>query len=102
MTYVKGNSTDYVFLDSGGKEYPAYIEDYDRLSNEGFVEMFARWFKTEDKEFQEYMLKKLAEKLDVKLRKKPLTWEQVYDGMVKNIENDKEVQKLIKEIDNEV
>ena len=46
MTYVKGNSKDYVFLDAGGKDFPPFIEDYNKLTNEGFVEMFARWFKT--------------------------------------------------------
>ncbi|MBR9675969.1 hypothetical protein GOV05_03100 [Candidatus Woesearchaeota archaeon] len=82
--YVKGVSNDYVFCD--GKHN--YVEDYGRLSNESIVEMLSRLWKTEDKLFKEYLIKKIAERLDVKLRKKPLTfdgfWEE-YDKEIKNI-----------------
>ena len=84
MRYVKGDSRDYVFSD--GEE----ITDYGGLTNEGFVEIFARHFNVKDKELRDYMLKTLAKKLNVKLRDKPLSWSQILKRMeqnVKKIEN---------------
>lgn len=85
LTHVNGESKDYIFSykNKKGKEK---ICDYDRLSDEGIVELFAeivrehKWLK--EKVFCEYLLVKLAERLKVKLRKKPLSddefWEKVF------------------------
>lgn len=92
MQFVEGISNDYVFLSAGCNcekmkeaiknqnlrfncpDHPNFIEDYDKLTNEGLVEIFAKWFKTEDRELYDYILKKLAEKLNVKLRRTKLEY----------------------------
>ena len=71
LKYVEGESEDYVFPHSDG-----YIEDYGKITNEGIVELLFRYWKTEDTMFKEHLLKRLAEKLNVKLRDKPLTEEE--------------------------
>ena len=74
MQYVEGISDSYVFED-----YTGYIEDYDRLSNKALMEILIENWGTEDKLLKNYLIKKLAEKLDVKLRKKPLTAEEAFE-----------------------
>jgi hypothetical protein len=67
LKYVEGESKCYIF-----ESYYGGIEDYDRLSNEVLVELLFRNWKTEDILLKNYLLGKLAEKLNVKLRKKTL------------------------------
>jgi len=92
LRFVEGESEDYVFPTSykKGKKTKLMIEDYGSITNEGLVELFYRYIEAFDSlcpEFDntltEYLLKRLAEKLKVKLRKKPLTNEQVIKLMMK-------------------
>lgn len=80
LTYVNGVSVDYVF----GTQPPRrkkYIEDYGKITDSGIVELlFDNWKITstgEDKEwdelFKRHLLGRLAERLNVKIRKKALT-----------------------------
>ena len=80
LIHVKGNSKDYVFRSTGSGTNPTlkndYIEDYGNITNEGFIELLFRYWNTwdtDDELFKNHLLKKLAERLNVKLRKKPLT-----------------------------
>jgi len=85
MKYVKGNSKDYVFSSAPipEKNIPEYIEDYGKLSNEGLVEIFANRFQIDDKDLYNYILKKLSEKLNVRLSDVPLNNEEILEGMMK-------------------
>lgn len=94
--FVDGTSKDYIFCgitpkvkkyrgyDEHPEDYKNYIEDYGSISNESIVELIWRHWETEDKEFKEYMLKNLAKRLNVKLRKKPLTDAQSLKLHIKN------------------
>lgn len=70
LKYVEGESTDYVY--STGEE----IEDYGSISNETIVELLFRFGENSDDLIMSQMAKRLAENLNIKLRKKPLTFEQ--------------------------
>ncbi len=65
LKYVEGDSEDYVFPD-----YMGFIEDYGKISDKGFIELLFRHWKTDDKLFKEHLLKRLAERLNVRLRNK--------------------------------
>lgn len=67
LKYVEGNSEDYVF------PCDDYIEDYGKISDKGFIELLFRYWKTDDIPFKKHLLKRLAKRLNVKLRDKPLT-----------------------------
>ena len=71
LSYVDGNSEDYVYCD--GKR----IVDYGGISDTGFIEMLFDHWQTDDKMFKNHLLKRLADRLKVKLRKKPLTEKQL-------------------------
>lgn len=77
LIYVEGNSKDYVFPsavpDGKGGYKTGYIEGYGMITDSGFIELLYRTWKTDDKLFKKHLLKRLAERLGVKLRKKPLT-----------------------------
>ena len=81
LVYVKGNSEDYVFgsaIPNGKGGYKTeYIEDYGNISDSGFIELLFENWKTKDKMFKEHLLKRLAKRLNVKLREKPLTDKQI-------------------------
>jgi len=68
LKYVKGESEDYIWPYDND-----YIEDYGKISDKGFIELLFRYWKPDDKRFKEHFIKRLAERLNVKLRKKPLT-----------------------------
>jgi len=75
--FVKGFSNgDYVYCsqDSKGKEF---IEEYNGISDDTLVELICREISTEDYTYKEWLTKKIAERLKVELRKKPLTNEQI-------------------------
>lgn len=74
MKYVKGISKDYVFPDESG-----YIEDYDRITDNGLVELIYIYWRTDDEPFKQYIMKRLADRLGVKLRKIPLDDKKVMD-----------------------
>jgi len=93
--YVDGENEDYIFLcDSLNKNY---IEDYGKISKESIVDIIFNEWKTtteNDKILKKYMLKKLAEQLKVKIRKKPLnakSWLAKYKKTLK--ENWKQITK---------
>ena len=78
--YVEGNSEDYIFLCSykeNRKKQKPYLESYGRMTNNTIVEICCRaiaekYSEKEDKLFSKYLMKMLAERMGVKLRKKPL------------------------------
>jgi hypothetical protein len=72
LKYVEGNSEDYVFPD-----YRGFIEDYGKISDKGLIELLFTYWKTDDKLFKNHLLKRLAERLNVKLREKPLIDDEV-------------------------
>jgi len=72
LKYVEGESNDYVWSD--GEE----ITDYGNISDTGFIELLHRYWNTDDTKFKEHLLKRLAKRLDVKVRKKPLTDKQLF------------------------
>lgn len=90
LKYVEGKSRDYVFPADYGKVVKKklvtipYVEDYGEVTDEGIVELLGRFMygdlnfvNHQDYDlFKEYLLHKFAEKLSVKLRKKPLTDDQ--------------------------
>ena len=93
--YVDGENEDYIFLcDLLNKKY---IEDYGKISKESIVDIIFNEWKTtteNDKILKKYMLKKLAEQLKVKIRKKPLnakSWLAKYKKTLK--ENWKQITK---------
>lgn len=75
MKYVEGISDDYVY--STERKGKPYVEDYGCITNEGLVEIlchiidYSERFRNEEE--RKYFRKKLAEKLGVNLRKKPLS-----------------------------
>jgi len=86
--YVEGESKDYVFPESykKGKKTIYHIVDYGSITNELFfrhIEAFDSLCPEFDNTLTEYLLKRLAEKLKVKLRKKPLTEKQILKLMLK-------------------
>jgi len=83
--YVNGESDDYIFLCDGLTK--KYIEDYGKISKETLFDLIfvVNWEVGEGKILKEYLLKKLAEKLKIKLRKKPLsqkTWAVKYKELL--------------------
>jgi len=79
LKYVKANSEDYVYVTGYEKEY---VEDYGGISDKGLVELCCKaideYYK-DDPTFKEYLMKKLAKRLKVKLRKRPLTDDEIWD-----------------------
>lgn len=87
--FVMGDSVDYVFVTT--KDYKSHdgkkkkIEDYNSVSDEGLVEMLFWQWETDDKLFKDYFMIRLAERLNVKLRKEPLTVKEQLKIMAKNV-----------------
>ena len=83
--YVQGNiSGDYVYQNES-----KHIVDYGGISDDTLVEfvckicdLFGKEYKF-DKPFSDYVKIKVAERLDVKLRKKPLTDDQIVEIVIK-------------------
>jgi len=71
MKYVEGESRDYIF--STGED----IEDYGSMENESIIEiLFSLSENNKEGLILKHMAKRLAENLNIKLRKKLLTFEQ--------------------------
>ena len=89
LKYVDGPSDDYIYPSRHkGKDY---IVDYGGISDTGLVELICSIFdgrRTDDKMFKDYLIKRLAERLDVKLRKKPLTEKQLLSRFFKEAYKD--------------
>lgn len=75
--YVEGESTDYIFSTIGT------IEDYGSISNETIVELLFTFAEKGDDDdlMMSQMAKRLAENLNIKLRRKPLTFEQQLNAL---------------------
>lgn len=93
--YVEGESEDYVFHSSMPKESEDFVEDYNQLSNETLVELALRAMNRPIKcdLCREYVMKKLAERLQVKLRKKPLTPQEAFHKTCEKVSKWSEEQK---------
>jgi len=79
LRYVDGISNDYVFCSD------EYIEDYGKISNEGLIEILSERWITDDDLLKNYILQKLAKRLNVKLREKPLTVDEWWNLVKKDI-----------------
>ena len=79
--YVEGKSIDYVFSTGKG------IEDYGSISNETIVELLFTFAEKGDDDdlIMSQMAKRLAENLKIKLRKKPLTFEEQLNSQTEHI-----------------
>jgi len=86
--YLEGfSSNDYVFPTKyKGKEF---IEDYGSISNETIVELLLRFGDQRDDLILTQMGIRLAENLNIKLRKKPLTDKQLSKKYFKEIKKTK-------------
>ena len=73
LVFVEGFSEDYVY-DSASRDN--FIEDYGNISDNGFIELLFQEWQTDDVVFKNHLLKRLAERLNVKLRKTPLSDEK--------------------------
>jgi hypothetical protein len=91
---VEANSDDYIFESSGAKDKSGkrkpYIEDYGRISDNGLTELCCRaidgyYGDGRNELFKNYLMKKLANRLGVTLRKKPLTENQVINRILGGI-----------------
>lgn len=86
MKYVEGDSKDYVFccveLKVKDKVVPKHIVDYGGISDSGFIELLCEWWETNDTIFKEHMIMRLAKRLGVKLRKRALSNEVIFDIML--------------------
>jgi len=78
LTYVKGNSGDYIFCT--GEDDKEWIEDYGNISDSGFIELLCDMLiggnNLDDDLFKKHFIKRLASRLKVKLREKPLSDEE--------------------------
>lgn len=94
--YVEGNSDDYIFLSAGEKDF---VEDYNHISDNTMVDLIARTLSDEDPMLKDYLFKKLAIRLGVHLRLKPLTKDEWFDELGKTIkDNEDAMVKLPKKI----
>jgi len=90
LKWVEGISKDYVYpTEDKGK---IIIEDYGGISDEGIVELLIQEWDTHDILFKQHLIKRLADRLGVELRKKPLDWKIMVTRM------DKRSNELVKKI----
>jgi len=73
LKHVDGVSNDYVFPTTNPDTNEHYIEDYGGISDDGFIELLFKRWHTNDIIFKEHLLKRLAKRLNVTLRNRPLT-----------------------------
>lgn len=89
-TYVdEDECVDYVYCSVGGKDYPEYIEDYGSITDNGMIELLCEnWIVDKDEEiFKTHLIKRLAERLGVKLRNPPLTskkWAKIFEKQMED------------------
>jgi hypothetical protein len=85
LQFVEGDSKDYVFpcgkghvgCDCGHKD--CMIEDYGKISDSGLVELLClHWDVGKyDEDFKWHLIRRLAKRLNVKLRNKPMETEMM-------------------------
>ena len=93
LKYVEGISDDYIYpTEYKGK---TIIEDYGSISDNGFIELLCQEWQTDDILFKEHFIKRLADRLGVKLRKKPLDWMTISKRMEKR-SNELELGRKLK------
>lgn len=84
---------DYVFCSVGyGEDAPDFIEDYGSITDNGLIELLYKYWDTEDTLFKDHIIKRLAERLEVKLRDKSLTDEEeeiIFRKQMKRYENER-------------
>jgi len=91
MRFVEGDSEDYVF-NGVGKDGNDYIEDYGAITDNGIVELLFMHWNTKDTEFKHHLLKRLAKRLNVKLRDTPLTDDELMEDMDRKVEGMEDVK----------
>jgi len=79
------NKGDYVFWSVSGKNYPEYIEDYGSITDATLVDFIARiLYNMEDWNdndlYYEYLINKLAKRLDIKLKDSNPKAKERYDN----------------------
>ena len=83
-SYVEGTSDDYIYDD--GKR----IIDYGDITNEGLVEILCKcidnYYGKDEVLIKKYLKKKLANRLNVKLRKRKLSFKTVLERMTRDSE----------------
>ena len=87
--YVFGNSHLYSFIGTDGNLWMicgSNEDGFDVIQKEDAFELVVSVLKCSDIVLDKIQLKKLAKELDVKLRDKPLTWEELWEGMEKKSE----------------
>jgi len=86
LKYVDSESKDYVY-ETVDADYKRYIEDHGGISNEGLVELCCEAIDSyyKKKPIKKYLMKKLAERLNVKLRARPLTDEELFEEFFKGM-----------------
>ena len=74
LIFVKGESEDYIFESLDDNDEP-YVHDYGSCENSTLVELACKSIEEMygKKPIARYLMKKLADRLGIKLRKKPLT-----------------------------
>lgn len=89
--YVEGDSKDYIF--STGDE----IVDYDHITNETLIEFLAKIINDNwcinDKVLHNYLITHLAVRLNVKLRKQPISEEEAFKLQSKDFEEWKKTKE---------
>ena len=95
LRWVKGISKDYVWCGQNDKTGKYYIEDYGKISDTGFIELLMDYWETDNKLFKQHLIKRLADRLGVKLRKKPMSDKEMFRRMSKR--SNKLVKRLKKE-----
>lgn len=94
LKYVDGNSEDYIW--GGESKGKKYVQNYGPISNKGIIELLSQEWKPEDewdKILKQRVIEQLAKTLNVKLRKKPLTFKQYMKLELKNMREFNEENK---------
>ena len=80
--YVSGESKDYIFRSAASTEDKDWMEDYGTIHDESLVELIAQALLEDDTAVEReiflntYLVRKLADRLDVKMRDKYLSQDQ--------------------------
>ena len=88
-TYVFGDSHLYSFIGTDGNLWmicSSNEEGFDVIQKEDAFELVVSVLKRYGIKMEKEKIKKLAKELGVKLRKKPLTWEELREDMNKKSE----------------
>jgi len=85
--YTKGDSNLYTYWDSNSNKIMLHSVQGDALiDREDFFELIVSVLKHAEINLNKKQLKKLADYLEVELREKPLTFEELWKDMIKKCE----------------